>query len=571
MKLKKMAIVSLSTLVFGSFFPSFLAEEFHYQNGYVVIAQEDVVALLTKIKTNLIAQEPIVETQIAKVDNQDLLNFYEAASDATPWQDIYRSISAHYTGLGLITDAGQIAKYKSILAEINTVTGKTTDELKNADPKAVIAGYDAAKAAHPEDATQMMQTLLAGLDLNYGKLSESERSAMHATEAALAEKLKAAETTTGAETTVAPETATETTVAEEVSAAEATEAAEPTLAEDVETTVEESMVAAETTEAEVSEELTIVNDSTAAETLATEAETTVAETVVTEAETTTAEATMAETTAEQTTAQSEEEKFRQILVEGTDITPDQLAKISAEELTKMTAITGLPLTATDDNYLMVFRRELVTHYPERFTTQQINDVANSLRSYVVAHTPMTQEIVSQIPDEDFLQWSRESSADGNSITYPYLQAYKNYPKLFTNLLESTKNNLTTHTKLTAEQLNVIDPVLMMLLNWEATAYSTPYADVEKALLENYQQNKTETTTTQAETTTAQATTTVAETTTTASNKTETTTVALQVNKTKQVEKKSLPKTGEKSSIWLIVIALAVAGLGFVLLKNKNKQ
>ena len=51
MKLKKMVIVSLSTMVFGSFFPSFVNVLGHTDNGYSVFAQEDKLATLAKIKT----------------------------------------------------------------------------------------------------------------------------------------------------------------------------------------------------------------------------------------------------------------------------------------------------------------------------------------------------------------------------------------------------------------------------------------------------------------------------------------------------------------------------------------
>src|SRR5699024_4306719 len=160
MKLKKMVIVSLSTMVFGSFFPSFVNVIGHTENGYSVFAQEDKLALLAKIKTSLLTQEPIVETQLAKVDNEDLLKFYESASNVTPWQDIYHSILSHYLQLGLISDSAEIAKFKSILAEIISTTGKSAEELKNVDPKALISEYDSAKQAYPDDETKAIQEVL---------------------------------------------------------------------------------------------------------------------------------------------------------------------------------------------------------------------------------------------------------------------------------------------------------------------------------------------------------------------------------------------------------------------------
>lgn len=567
MKLKKMLMISFSTLVFGSFFPSFVNVVGHTQNEVVVFAQEDKLALLSKIKFNLLSQEPIVETQLAKVSNEDLLKFYDAASDATPWQDIYHSITSHYSNLGLITDSTEISKFKTILAEVINVSGKTAEELKNVDPKALISGYDAANQAHPDDATQAIQTLVAGLDFSYGQLSDSERAAVQAAELALVEETTVAPETTEAvtEATTVEETAADTTEATTVeeTAAEMTEATtvEETAAEAIETTtLEETTVeVTEATTAESTEETTSAEDTTVEVTEATTAESTGA---TTGAETTLVPETTlnSEETVQPT---SEEEQFRQKLLERTDITAEQLASISSQELSKISGISGLPLTATDDNYLQVFRRELVTNYPERFTTQQIYDVANILREFAIAHTPMTQAIASQIPDEDFLQWSREAYLQGNDITYPYQQAYKNYPKLFDQLLESTKNNLTTKTNLTAEQLKNIDPMLMMLLNWEAEVNVTTYQDVEKTLLENYQSNPVETTTVQAETTT--------QTTTQAPTTTEqTTTQALQVTKTKQVQKGLLPKTGERSSLWIVVGAIVLAGVGLMLLKNKRK-
>lgn len=574
MKLKKMVIVSLSTMVFGSFFPSFVNVIGHTENGYSVFAQEDKLAILAKIKTNLLTQEPIVETQLAKVDNEDLLKFYESASNATPWQDIYHSIASHYSQLGLISDSAEIAKFKSILAEIISTTGKSAEELKNVDPKALISEYDSAKQAYPDDATKAIQEVLANVDLNYGKLSEGERAAVKAAENALVETTTVAPETTVTEAETTPTTEVET-IADTIM-----EDPETTLSEDISdessetTNVENSSV--EATEETVTESTTVEmsQESTTEEAKDTTVEETISDatSVETSEESVVDETTVEETVAEETTLTSEttsvsqeieEEQFRQKLLERTDITAEQLSSITSEELSKISEITGLPLTATDDNYLKVFRRALVTYYPERFTTQQIFDVANTLREFAITHTPMTQAIASQIPDEDFLQWSREAYLQGNDVTYPFKQAYKNYPHLFDQLLESTVNNLTTKTALTLEQLKHIDSLLMMLLNWEAAANISTYEAVEKILLENYQSNQTDTTTVQSNTTT--------ETTHEMSTTSEpTTTQALQVSKTKQVQKGLLPQTGEQDSLWIVIVALILAGGGFILIKNKRK-
>ncbi|MGX7077971.1 LPXTG cell wall anchor domain-containing protein [Globicatella sanguinis] len=584
MKLKKMVIVSLSTMVFGSFFPSFVNVIGHTENGYSVFAQEDKLAILAKIKTNLLTQEPIVETQLAKVDNEDLLKFYESASNATPWQDIYHSIASHYSQLGLISDSAEIAKFKSILAEIISTTGKSAEELKNVDPKVLISEYDSAKQANPDDATKAIQEVLANVDLNYGKLSEGERAAVKAAERALVETTTVAPDTTVAVTEAeTTETESTTTVTEVDTTVETTmEEPEPTLSDESSetTTVDNSSVEAteetvtEPTNVEMSQESITeeTEDTTVEETISdttsveTSEESVVDETTVEESvaeETTTIETTL---TSETTSVSQETEagQFRQKLLERTDITAEQLSSITSQELSKISEITGLPLTATDDNNLKVFRRAFVTYYPERFTTQQIYDVANTLREFAIAHTPMTQAIASQIPDEDFLQWSREAYLQGNDVTYPFKQAYKNYPKLFDPLLESTMNNLTTKTSLTLAQLKHIDPLLMMLLNWEAAANVTTYEAIEKTLLENYQSHQTDTTTVQSDNTTTETT---HEKSTTSEP---TTTQTLQVSKTKQVQKGLLPQTGEQGSLWIVIVALILAGGGFILLKNKGK-
>ena len=579
MKLKKMVIVSLSTMVFGSFFPSFVNVIGHTDNVYSVFAQEDKLALLAKIKTSLLTQEPIVETQLAKVDNEDLLKFYESASNATPWQDIYHSIASHYSQLGLISDSAEIAKFKSILAEIISTTGKSAEELKNVDPEALISEYDSAKQAYPDDATKAIQEVLANVDLNYGKLSEGERAAVKAAENALVETTTVAPdtTVTEAETTPTTEVKTiadtimedpETTLSEDISdeSSEATTVKSSSVEATVETETESTTVEmSQESTTEETEDTTVeetISDTTSVETSEESVvnETTVEETVA--EETTTIETTLtSETTL--VSQEIEEEQFRQKLLERTDISAEQLSSITSQELSKISEITGLPLTATDDNYLKVFRRALVTYYPERFTTQQIFDVANTLREFAITHTPMTQAIASQIPDEDFLQWSREANLQGNDVTYPFKQAYKNYPHLFDQLLESTINNLTTKTALTLEQLKHIDSLLMMLLNWEAAANISTYEAVEKILLANYQSNQTDSTTVQSDTTT--------ETTHEMSTTSEpTTTQALQVSKTKQVQKGLLPQTGEQDSLWITIVALILAGGGFILIKNKRK-
>lgn len=570
-----MVIVSLSTMVFGSFFPSFVNVIGHTDNGYSVFAQEDKLALLAKIKSSLLTQEPIVETQLAKVDNEDLLKFYESASNATPWQDIYQSIASHYSQLGLISDSAEIAKFKSILAEIISTTGKSAEELKNVDPEALISEYDSAKQAYPDDATKAIQEVLANVDLNYGKLSEGERAAVKAAENALVETTTVAPESTVTEAETTPTTEVETiadTIMEDLEITLSDESSETTNVENSSVEATEETVTEPTT-VEMSQESTTeeTEDTTVEETISdmssveTSEESVVDETTVEETvaeETTTIETTLtSETTS--VSQEIEEEQFRQKLLERTDISAEQLSSITSQELSKISEITGLPLTATDDNYLKVFRRAFVTYYPERFTTQQIFDVANTLREFAITHTPMTQAIASQIPDEDFLQWSREANLQGNDVTYPFKQAYKNYPQLFDQLLESTINNLTTKTALTLEQLKHIDSLLMMLLNWEAAANISTYEAVEKILLENYQSNQTDTTTVQSDTTT--------ETTHEMSTTSEpTTTQALQVSKTKQVQKGLLPQTGEQDSLWIGIVALILAGGGFILIKNKRK-
>ena len=479
----------------------------------------------------------------------------------------------------MISDSVEIAKFKSILAEIISTTGKSAEELKNVDPEALISEYDSAKQAYPDDATKAIQEVLANVDLNYGKLSEGERAAVKSAENALVET-----TTVAPETTVTEAETTPTTEVENI-ADTIMEDPETTLSEDISdessetTNVENSSV--EATEETVTEPTTVEmsQESTIEETEDTTVEETISDTssVETSEESVVDETTVEETVAEETTTiettltsettsvsqETEEEQFRQKLLERTDITAEQLSSITSQELSKISEITGLPLTATDDNYLKVFRRAFVTYYPERFTTQQIFDVANTLREFAITHTPMTQAIASQIPDEDFLQWSREAYLQGNDVTYPFKQAYKNYPQLFDQLLESTINNLTTKTALTLEQLKHIDSLLMMLLNWEAVANISTYEAVEKILLENYQSNQTDTTTVQSDTTT--------ETTHEMSTTSEpTTTQALQVSKTKQVQKGLLPQTGEQDSLWIGIVALILAGGGFILIKNKRK-
>ena len=403
MKLKEIVIVSLSTMVFGSFFPSFVNVIGHTENGYSVFAQEDKLAILAKIKTNLLTQEPIVETQLAEVDNEDFLKFYESASNATPWQDIYHSILSHYLQLGLISDSAEIAKFKSILAEIISTTGKSAEELKNVDPKALISEYDSAKQAYPDDATKAIQEVLANVDLNYGKLSEGERAAVKAAENALVETTTVAPETTVTEAETTPTTEVET-IADTIMKDPETTLSEDISDESSETTnVENSSV--EATEETVTESTTVEmsQESTTEEAKDTTVEETISDatSVETSEESVVDETTVEETVAEETTLTSEttsvsqeieEEQFRQKLLERTDITAEQLSSITSQELSKISEITGLPLTATDDNYLKVFRRALVTYYPERFTTQQIFDVANTLREFAITHTPRTKEL-----------------------------------------------------------------------------------------------------------------------------------------------------------------------------------
>ncbi|MBD3949792.1 LPXTG cell wall anchor domain-containing protein [Tuanshanicoccus lijuaniae] len=176
MKLKRIMMISSSALLIGATMPA-LEHVAVPKLVTSVSAQEDQAALLTRMKKNLLEQEPITEKQLKEVKDEDLLAYYEAASEDLTWQDVFHDIVKNYPQLGLITDKTEYEQFKKALADVQANSDLTADALKNVDPKALIAAYNEAVQANPEDLHTAVQSFIDKLDLNYGKVAESDTSA----------------------------------------------------------------------------------------------------------------------------------------------------------------------------------------------------------------------------------------------------------------------------------------------------------------------------------------------------------------------------------------------------------
>lgn len=526
MKLKKLILLSTSALALGATVQTVTSIPFF--ETAIVAAQEDAAALLQRIKTRLLEQEPIVEKQLAKVSDEDLLAFFEAASEDFTWQDIYKEIDKKYPELSLIKD-DEYAKFKEVLANVLLNSEKTAENLKNVDPKELVESFDQAMLEFPEDAHAAVASFIDTIDLEKGKVESVD-----------------SESTT--------------------SVVEVSNEAENTTTLEGETLETEESIMAEGETSEVAQETT-VGEETVSELSAT----------ADSAEMTGAENEVALLVANE---DNEETGFRQAMVEYTDITEDQIYSITPSELADIFETTGYSAANGTVSELMAVRFYMIVTYPERFTSEQIKSVADEVRVAAVAESPMTEQEAAQIPDEDFLQWSREAiQSGGNDATYPFAQAFNNYPEVFADRVEAARHQITDNTNLAFEEVILMSGAQVLTFANEVDLGHLTYAEAEANLRTLFPEALSSTQISQSAQAGVETQTTIAAQTTVAPQTSQSASATVSVDKSTGVEgvttasnKGALPNTGESSTlIWVIGGLLAIVAGVFLLKGRKNND
>ncbi|MRI81072.1 LPXTG cell wall anchor domain-containing protein [Aerococcaceae bacterium DSM 109653] len=254
---------------------------------------------------------------------------------------------------------------------------------------------------------------------------------------------------------------------------------------------------------------------------------------------------------------TELDSFKEALVSQTDLTNEQVAALGDETLQSVLDTFGFDVTDLTEGNVNGFRRMLITYYPDNFTDEQVNSVANLLRESSVSATPMTMDIANQIPSGDFLTWSRESiDTGGNDITYPFQRALETYPDLFRDLVIQAKSDLVGNTALTQAQVDQMQFVHLLFANFSAEG-EVDYSAAEQYLRDLYPEVfESETSTDESSET---------------SSESESTSVS--VSKSTDVEsenQETLPNTGETNAWWIGGVAVLLIGVAGYLIYRGRK-
>lgn len=258
--------------------------------------------------------------------------------------------------------------------------------------------------------------------------------------------------------------------------------------------------------------------------------------------------------------------FKEAIVSETTITQGQLAAIGDETIESLVTTLGFDIEDLTAANVTSFEYALITYYPDQFTDEQINVVANQMRETAVSASPMTMDIANQIPSGDFLAWYRDAAATGgNDITYSFQRAVVDYRSLFTDLVVQAKSELMENTSLTQTVLDQMEFGDLLFATYAPEGQSVDYAAAEQRLRETYPSLFTDETATETEESESLET----------SESTES--VSVTVSKSSAIESKpttgeELPNTGESNPFWLISISLVLlAGAGYLIYRGSKQN
>lgn len=422
--MKKYILLSCSALLSMAL----MASSLPMNSNQIVQAQETAVqhnAELETVKEGLVSTQPINEEQLRQVPDEFLLNYYNDAMADPALADnqavnkaIYESIARDNPQLGLVVGEDYDAYFRVVDA-ITAITPWTPEDLRKADSSALLSEYRGEMAASGDVVGAAVETLTPWVEEQIQTYDERQAAYEASVEEVPGEEVPGEETP--GEETPAEETAPEEGPSEE-----------STIEESV---PEESAPGPETTSEPVEESDPQTETSDESETPASEGEN-------------------PESSVEESEPTLDVEAIRQGLIESTPMTEAQATLITPELLSNY--VSAVPQTA--DEYTNLFD-SLVANQPEIFQAQ-LDEIKGVLINdlHLNAESLLQTMSDSQLLWLNNQVVAENGVADYEQLASTIVNDYQVIQETDTTLrytAEEIRNLLIGNTPITQEQLNQI--------------------------------------------------------------------------------------------------------------------
>lgn len=148
-----------------------------------------------------------------------------------------------------------------------------------------------------------------------------------------------------------------------------------------------------------------------------------------------------------------EEPFFTALADLTDVTGEQLAQFTYEEL------EPIMLTAANGNYsqdvMDAVRSQLIQLNPEVFTDDQVSSVAEQIHTALIESTPITQDQLNQLDNNYLVALVGEGNRSGYDIAWAYNTLVEQVPEVFESEVNRFRTVLVEDYNLNEEELSAV--------------------------------------------------------------------------------------------------------------------
>lgn len=176
----------------------------------------------------------------------------------------------------------------------------------------------------------------------------------------------------------------------------------------------------------------------------------------------------------------EDGDFEQAIAELTDITEDQLAQFTAEELEpfKLTAANG----EYNQDVMKVVRNQMIQLNPSVFTGEQVQSVAEEVHAALIASTPILQEQLDQLDNAELITVVGEGNRQGYDIGWTFNSLVENYPELFESEVNRFRTTLVEDYHLNEEELLAVNAIDLLWAEYQAFLDNQQVEDMEALAL-----------------------------------------------------------------------------------------
>ncbi|XJS10626.1 LPXTG cell wall anchor domain-containing protein [Aerococcaceae bacterium WGS1372] len=182
---------------------------------------------------------------------------------------------------------------------------------------------------------------------------------------------------------------------------------------------------------------------------------------------------------DQTSSEETPEKdnqFEQAIAEFTDITEDQLDQFTTDEL------EPIKLTATNGDYsqevMNTVRSQIIQLNPEVFTSDQVNSVAEDIHSALISSTPITQEQLNQLDNNELVALVGEGNRQGYDIGWTFNSLIENYPTIFESELNRFRTALIEDYSLNEDELLAVSATDLLWAEYQVFMDNKQAEDME---------------------------------------------------------------------------------------------